>query len=58
MPTVQANSAVGCLFSELWSAFPLLSSKSEYDHSLPLSLLALHYSMILASLLYARIAVF
>ena len=40
------------------SGFALLSSQSEHDHSLPLSLLALHYSMILASLLYARIAVF
>jgi len=36
----------------------VLSSKSEHDHSLLLSLLVLHYSMIFASLLYARIAVF
>jgi len=29
---------------------PVLSSKSEHDHSLLLSLLVLHYSMIFASL--------
>jgi hypothetical protein len=58
MQTLQAESPVRCLFSELWSAFPLFGSKSEHGHLLLLSLLALHYSMILASLLYARIAVF
>ena len=47
-----------CLIRAMASGFALLSSQSEHDHSLPLSLLALHYSMILASLLYARIAVF
>ena len=57
-PTLPAN-----LLEDVWklnsgAPVPALSSKGERDHSLLLTLLVVHYSMIPASLLYARIAVF
>ena len=43
---------------EIWNAFSLLGSNKQGDQPMPLRLQVRPYSMIPASLLYARIAVF